>query len=415
MSNRTTNMTNNSTTLPPFVEIGSGSCGRVYSSRHPSGSEIVLKRARPGQTDRLWQDYLMHTKILEALHTPQGRDIDILVPDVLGFVTETDRELWEGWEGRFPGDGKGEAVPRDVLLSERISAVGRGMREEMVEVFCVEGQRGEARGRRENEDCLVRVCFGEGGAEEEGRASKSVLRRAGTLQTTFSLRNFPLTLSKLDRAPATITGPLSPPSLTRQIAQTLALLHWSAHVDARDVEFVLGGTGTLSNSTPHSHPLPYDELAALPGPTSTFNPVFLEALTRPLNLWLLDFNQVKTITMDEAGVESAVAAFVDSSRTKRTGPAGMTLEEYEDLSSISEELPSQPNEVRVIERADEILQKPQHDPQDPSSVKPLLERGVGVVILLPPERGTSNFPPEARECTAGRNGLQGDAEQILPI
>ncbi|KAK4499471.1 hypothetical protein PRZ48_009986 [Zasmidium cellare] len=300
-------MTNTTTTIH---EIGTGSCGRVYDL---NGS-IALKRARPGQGENLWNDFLMHIKILSALRSKAGRTIDVLVPEAKGFLTETNEALWAQLEGEALRDGGGfdEGMPRMGLLSERILPVEREVREALVGAFCSEAQREDVRRKRENEDCLVRVCLGEVDAQEEGRASKSVLRRAGTLQTTFSLRNFPLTLSKLDRAPDALLDPLTPTHLARNIAETLALLHWTAQCDARDVEFVIGGKGTLSNSAPHCHPPSYEELAALPGPTSTITPLFMAAYRRPLHLWLLDFNQVKLITMDEQGVDKAVSAFFDN-------------------------------------------------------------------------------------------------------
>jgi hypothetical protein len=76
----------------------------------------------------------------------------------------------------------------------------------------------------------------------------------------------------------------------RLMADALAMMHWGAHIDANDVEFVLASPTTfatvasvLSNSS-----------------SSTLG---------AHSLWLLDFDCANTISMDEIGVDQAVAAF----------------------------------------------------------------------------------------------------------
>lgn len=70
----------------------------------------------------------------------------------------------------------------------------------------------------------------------------------------------------------------------RLMGQTLAMMHWIAEVDANDIEFVLapardrGEAGIRNTLGGHC-------------------------------LWLLDFDCCRSITMDEAGVKQAVAAF----------------------------------------------------------------------------------------------------------
>lgn len=71
-------------------------------------------------------------------------------------------------------------------------------------------------------------------------------------------------------------------------------MHWNARCDARDVEFVLG-----TSSTPTS-------LVTNSGRTSQ------SAKRHTVNIWLLDFNQCREMTMDEFGVDNAVRAFWDN-------------------------------------------------------------------------------------------------------
>jgi hypothetical protein len=70
------------------------------------------------------------------------------------------------------------------------------------------------------------------------------------------------------------------------MAEALALMHWDAGVDAGDVEYVLAPPRSSSSS-------------------STFQSSFLGEHT----MWILDFDCVRRITMDGAGVERACKAF----------------------------------------------------------------------------------------------------------
>ena len=81
------------------------------------------------------------------------------------------------------------------------------------------------------------------------------------------------------------------------MAETLAVLHWSVQIDARDVELVLG-----ARRPPSSHCPPVDEeeeeedMEAL-APNTSISPA--RALTEtlflgePVQVWLLDFNQCR--------------------------------------------------------------------------------------------------------------------------
>ena len=90
------------------------------------------------------------------------------------------------------------------------------------------------------------------------------------------------------------------------IADALALMHWIIKVDARDVEFVLGSTLIES----HFRGPSYSTLSNLPKNTSAIQEgKDLTFYKRKIQLWMLDFDQCKPITMDEAGVDQAVEAF----------------------------------------------------------------------------------------------------------
>ena len=70
----------------------------------------------------------------------------------------------------------------------------------------------------------------------------------------------------------------------RAMAEALAIMHWIAKIDANDVEFVLApprkGTQSFCSLSLGAH-----------------------------CMWILDFDCCRSITMDQAGVEQAAAAF----------------------------------------------------------------------------------------------------------
>jgi hypothetical protein len=69
------------------------------------------------------------------------------------------------------------------------------------------------------------------------------------------------------------------------MADALALMYWGAGVDVDDVEFVLAP------------------------PRSMSSPTFLPEYLGEHVMWILDFDRVKHMSMDEDGLEQACAAF----------------------------------------------------------------------------------------------------------
>ncbi|KAH6635154.1 hypothetical protein B0J18DRAFT_39470 [Chaetomium sp. MPI-SDFR-AT-0129] len=98
----------------------------------------------------------------------------------------------------------------------------------------------------------------------------------------FSLRNFKLHLNHM------IELKLDVKTLARRMGIALAVLHWAAKTDARDVEFVLGSSTNKDNT-------------GVEEPEGYFDHI--------TELFVLDFNQVRAITMDDDGVALAVEAW----------------------------------------------------------------------------------------------------------
>lgn len=98
-----------------------------------------------------------------------------------------------------------------------------------------------------------------------------------------------------------------------QLASALATMHWIAEVDARDVEFVIGSAQAPTSPKVDGGAPPNEYIPLSARELEHMEPnTFTEPLVRsksPLRLWLLDFNQYKTMSMDEEGVEKAVHVF----------------------------------------------------------------------------------------------------------
>lgn len=126
--------------------------------------------------------------------------------------------------------------------------------------------------------------------------------RGTTGQLLFSLRNFRLYLNHM------LDLGMDMFILAKTMAECLAVMHWAAKTDARGVEFVLG------DSEQRVATQDADKLAAMGANsaigTQSYGPE--AAHQRRTRLWLLDFSQVQTITMDAKGVAQAVKAFYSS-------------------------------------------------------------------------------------------------------
>jgi hypothetical protein len=273
-------------TLQSFVEIGKGSCGRVFEQ---IGTTQVVKKAHH-KNDDLWNDYLMHKRIEEGFDI--GRKVENFtpanVPRPFLFIGADNRVWWESNAHRFPSNSQ---TPANLLLSERIMPMPKLIRDALVALYCPAQLKETQRTNLSNKACLVRVYLGK---------KKNPPQPGSRPPTLFTLRNFPLHLNQMTDLSLDIEN------FARSMADALALMHWVIKVDARDVEFVLGSTPIES----HFRGPSYSTLSRLPKNTSTIQEgKDLTFYKRKIQLWMLDFNQCKPITMDEAGVDQAVEAF----------------------------------------------------------------------------------------------------------
>jgi len=182
---------------------------------------------------------------------------------------KNDDPWWDMNLSRFP---KGYTAC-NMLRSERIPPLPQEVRDRLVERYCPPESTAMIKSNDADRDCLVRIYLGR-------RKIQNQLRKG---RNFFSLRNYPLHLNQAEDLNMQIKD------YARAMAEALAMMHWTAKIDANDIEFVLGGT-QKSGSGEHFN---------------SFNNDFFGIH----GLWILDFDCCKPLTMDEAGVQQATRAF----------------------------------------------------------------------------------------------------------
>lgn len=261
-----------------FRKIGGGACGAVFAQ---DGKPLVAKLAK-GDHLELWNDYIMHAKIADQF---QWYSVDeIRTPECYFFVPKERSAYFDQYPGVVEAADSVCNLPTCALVTERILPLPRLTRTRLVERYCPPRIKEKALSDPANRDCLVRVYLG----SRQGLAGGAF----------FSLRNFKLHLNQM------LALNLDLGAMARGMAIALAIMHWGAKTDARDVEFVLG---TSIEAKPAVHPSKLEDLEPLTytGPPSNLND---DIFRRSTQLWVLDFNQVRAITMDEDGVTQAVEA-----------------------------------------------------------------------------------------------------------
>ncbi|EQB48468.1 hypothetical protein CGLO_12299 [Colletotrichum gloeosporioides Cg-14] len=267
------------------AEIGEGCCATIYALSPSS----IAKVAKPNKQNELWNDFGAHLSVYEAISAVPTAT---LVPKPAYYLHAQDVTTWRAAQAKkIPS-----REPNDVLCAERIPPLPRIIRNSLVEVFCPKEQTAEVLENKDNDACLVRLYLGR--------------RRPSSLhaQAKFSLRNFELTLDKMELLGFNAMQFVAP------IAEALVVVHWKAGSDGRDVEFVLGGPperrisaegfGVLDSNLHMQRVTTWrkagavDEVAGLQ--------------QRCVYVWLLDFNQCSRIKADTQGVQMAADAYWDN-------------------------------------------------------------------------------------------------------
>ncbi|KAG9531859.1 4HBT like protein, partial [Aureobasidium melanogenum] len=257
-------MTSVPTLQGPFeTQIGKGQCGTVYTlgigglvKKTPNSISKIAELRRESQS---------HMKVLKTFYNaPEALSSKAQVPRLYALMSppssHTDDE---------PPDERVDILSDYSygIVSRRIfplhDLIATALLESLVPTFSVR-QRETCLSNPTNNNFLARLYLGRRGVS-----------RSKARAEDMNLRNFPLHVDEMERLCLPI------PAYITTMAQSLALMHWKAGIDANDVEFVFGDS--IQNSTDRD------------GHT--------------VSVWLLDFNQCRRFSHDQAGLKQLVDAF----------------------------------------------------------------------------------------------------------
>lgn len=271
---------------PVYRKIGAGACGAVFAKEKEGSIALKFAKATDGM---LWNDYQMHVRIQDAFAKYSQLNLGVNIPKpqyhigVSSAINEQDTVLYDSFLSTHPGLREalepGCNLPTACLGSQRILPLSEKIRNGIIDRFYDWRLQKYAREDPENEDCLVRVYLG----SEQGIVGRRF----------SSLRNFKLSLSQM------MVINVDGKALAHKVARALAVMHWEAETDARDVEFVLGSP---------AEPVEEGNTTAKDASTGTGDGSDHPLFGEPAAFWVLDFNQVRRITLDADGVRDALNA-----------------------------------------------------------------------------------------------------------
>jgi len=242
-----------------LVSIGEGQCGIIFPLK---GNQVIKIPKSPQKHQQLCQDATVHRKVREAFRkAPSSLRQDANVPIYYEWVSPESDSFWDNFSQHIATDTVTK-VPNYGLISQRIFPLPLSVRAAIVDSLCsksIKKQKETFLKQPENKDCLVRLYLGR--------------RNDNSKTENVRLRNFPLHVNemeylKLDTTMYAVT-----------MARALAVMHWTAGIDANDVEFVFGSS-------------PANDTTA-----------------QSLSIWLLDFNQCKEFEHNPQGLKQLVDGF----------------------------------------------------------------------------------------------------------
>ena len=244
-----------------YRRIGHGNCGSVWTL----DDVHALKRADGGPGRDLFNDYRVHRRILTHLSNHANK-LKIQVPGCHHFIRSDDLAWWKAQAAKFPA----QFQPCNTLVSDRIPPFPEGVRHKLIDEYCPIQFRELIKSSEPDHDCLIRPYLG-----RHRRLPGQSRYQA------FSLRNYPLHADQIEELD--LNGRL----YARIMGEILAYLYWRAHIDAKDVEFVLAPPPDFVED---GKAIKSDVLGGH-------------------QVWLLDFDCCKEMPFNEAGVQQAKEAF----------------------------------------------------------------------------------------------------------
>ena len=270
--------------LQQYRSIGSGQCGRVFAY---GDAPWVLKRPN-SSPDPLWNDYIMHSKVRDAATKhPNVAALCASIPKVQCYITPANKPWWDINLAKSPLEYQ---APADLLVTEYITPLPAPIRLALIAQYCPPEMQESQLQSPGNRDCLARIYLG---ANSSGRTNRF-----------FSLRNFKLFHDRLQCLGLDLSA------FVGKMASSMALMHFGARIDGRDVEFVLGSKGEATEA------VGWEDLERLApctdtlSPTANVEPGLLQYCRRRVEMFVLDFNQCRSIEMTKEGMETAAEAFV---------------------------------------------------------------------------------------------------------
>jgi hypothetical protein len=247
--------------------IGKGLCGSIWTTTDDKSTRVI-KREDGGPGRSITNDYDMHLRTIQSMNRHPS-SLPLAIPQCHSLNQPSDFSWWDEHLHRFPSGFERCRA----LVSERIPKVPRSVSDKIVDLF-LPGNPPIAAFVKNNKDddaCLIRPYLG---------------RRRGSRSTNtsrfqrFSLRNVPLHVNQMEELGLDVVA------YARTMADALAMMHWGAGVDANDFEFVLA-----------------------PPRASSSSPSFSSQYLGEHVMWILDFDSVRHMSMSEAGLQQACAAF----------------------------------------------------------------------------------------------------------
>ena len=265
-----------------FRIIGAATCGRVY--HHMTDFTKAYKREKDHHFlhATLQNDWKMHNRIYDdfqeyAMSASKSRSASnpryiLHVPRPIEYITKEDSNRQDAILLHLPPEEQ-QLGPVNTLITSHIPPLPAQLRHKLIQYFCDPDLQEKAHNDPSNRDCLIRPYL--------GKIKQSRIAPV----SCWSARNLIVHLDQLDSLGLLHDGPnpgeevegSAVCALARSMAEALAIMHWSCGLDARDVEFVLGG---------RPHP---DSTTTLSRCAETGDQ------GREVQLYLLDFNQVRPL------------------------------------------------------------------------------------------------------------------------
>ncbi|CAD0112658.1 unnamed protein product [Aureobasidium uvarum] len=246
------------------TQIGKGQCGTIYTLHNPN--QVTKTPNSTKKIPELQSDHISHEAVCGAFeNAPEALSSKANVPKVHSFMSPPSDD--DGLSYWIRGSDEQIDLASNYnygLLSERIFPLRDPIPAALVRVMCPSSPAASIEiclTKPTNNNCLVRLYLGRRGID-----------RTKTNPEDTSLRNFPLHIDEMENLCLPI------PTYISTIAESLALMHWKAHLDANDIEFVLGASRTHNQG-------------------------------HGVSIWVLDFNQCRVFSHNQAGLKQLVDGF----------------------------------------------------------------------------------------------------------